>query len=267
MLELIQITNDPALARRCDALEGMRLLVDLERLGKAERQAGRDTFISEHTVADIGRIREVARRSRLMVRVNPLNQGSADELDAVVSLEPNLLMLPMFSRAAQVREFSTLVAGRVPFTTLLETASALDSLDEWIDTPGLEEVYVGLNDLHLSLGHRFMFEALPQGLLDKVAGKVHMAGLNFGFGGIARLDDGLLPGRDVLAEHLRLGSRAVILSRTFHHGHETSLEREVELLRKVEARLGQRSAQQIEDDRRRIAATITAIASSQSARQ
>ena len=45
MLELLQITNDPAFASRCDALDGMRLFVDLERLGKAERQAGRNTFI------------------------------------------------------------------------------------------------------------------------------------------------------------------------------------------------------------------------------
>ena len=56
MLELIQITNDPAFARRCDALGGMRLFVDLERLGKAERQAGRDTFISTHTLDDVGRV-------------------------------------------------------------------------------------------------------------------------------------------------------------------------------------------------------------------
>jgi hypothetical protein len=33
MLDLLQITNDAAFARRCDALEGMRLFVDLERLG------------------------------------------------------------------------------------------------------------------------------------------------------------------------------------------------------------------------------------------
>jgi hypothetical protein len=54
MLELIQITNDPAFARRCDALGGFRLFVDLERLGKAERQAGRNTFISAHEIEDIG---------------------------------------------------------------------------------------------------------------------------------------------------------------------------------------------------------------------
>jgi hypothetical protein len=268
VLDLLQITNDVAFARRCDALEGMRLFVDLERLGKAERQAGRNTFISQHLVPDVGRIREAARRSRLMVRVNPLNPGSADEIEAVLSQGPDLLMLPMFSRAAEVREFAALVGGRVPFTTLLETAAAVDSLAEWIDTPGLQEVYVGLNDLHLSLGHRFMFEALAQGLLDDVAAGVRTAGLRFGFGGIARLEEGLLPGRDVLAEHLRLGSRAVILSRTFHRGDgEAAFEREVEALREVEAQLGRRSAGQVDADRRRIAATIDSIARSQPARR
>jgi hypothetical protein len=266
VLDLLQITNDVAFARRCDALEGMRLFVDLERLGKAERQAGRNTFISQHLVPDVGRIREATRRSRLMVRVNPLNPGSADEIEAVLSQGPDLLMLPMFHRAAEVREFAELVGGRVPFTTLLETAAALDSLAEWVDTPGLEEVYVGLNDLHLSLGHRFMFEALGQGLLDEVAAVVRGAGLRFGFGGIARLDEGLLPGRDVLAEHLRLGSRAVILSRTFHRGDGgDAFEREVAALREVEAQLGRRPASQVDADRRRIAATIAAISQGQPA--
>ena len=57
MIDLLQITNDPALARRCDALPGMRLFVDLEVNGKAERQAGRNTFISTHRMEDIGRIK------------------------------------------------------------------------------------------------------------------------------------------------------------------------------------------------------------------
>jgi len=76
MLELIQITNDPAFAQRCDALGGFRLFVDLERMGKAERQAGRNTFISVHQLEDVARIRSVLRRSPLMVRVNPLHEGT-----------------------------------------------------------------------------------------------------------------------------------------------------------------------------------------------
>lgn len=261
MIELIQITNDPAFARRCDALQRLRLMVDLERLGKAERQAGRNTFISTHDMEDVARIRQVLRRSQLMVRVNPLHPGSPDEVDGAIARGAHLLMLPMFTAVQEVRAFSEMVAGRAGIVPLLETAQALGCLDDWIDTPGLAEIYVGLNDLHLSLGQRFMFEPLADGRVDGVASAARNAGLRFGFGGIARLNEGLLPGRDVLAEHLRLGSSCVILSRTFHGGLSGStLEEEVAALRRAEAELAVRTSDQIDSDRERIAATIRRIA-------
>ena len=260
MLELIQITNDPAFAQRCDALGGFRLWVDLERLGKAERQAGRDTFISMHRMEDVARIRAVARHSRLMVRVNPLNEGTAAEVDAVLAQGADCLMLPMFDGPEQLRAFAQIVGGRAPIVPLLETASALRTLESWAGTPGLEEIYVGLNDLHLSLGCRFMFEPLADGSVERVARVARSHGLRFGFGGIARLDEGLLPGRDVLAEHLRLGSQSVILSRTFHRSSALDFEREIAGLRAAEAELALRTPAQVEADGRRIAAQIRAIA-------
>jgi hypothetical protein len=261
MIELIQISNDASFARRCDALGGFRLFVDLERLGKAERQAGRNTFISAHQLGDVGRIRRALTHSRLMVRVNPMNPGTRDELEAVLAAGADMVMLPMFTRAAELREFCALVAGRVPVVPLLETGAALACLDEWIAAPGLGEVYVGLNDLHLSLGHRFMFEPLALGMVERVAAAAKANGLRFGFGGIARLHEGLLPGRDVLAEHLRLGSGSVILSRTFHRSEDGgSFEDEVHKLREAERELTQRTPAQAEADARRIAATIRAIA-------
>lgn len=261
MLELLQITNDAAFARRCDALEGFRLFVDLERLGKQERQAGRDTFISKHEVADIARVRAVLRRSRLMVRVNPLHAGSAAELDAVLAQGPDCVMLPMFATAGELQAFARLLAGRAPLVALLETAGALRSLDEWIATPGLQEVFVGLNDLHLSLGQRFMFEPLADGSVEGVAQACRRQGLRFGFGGIARLDEGLLPGRDVLAEHLRLGSQAVILSRTFDREDAgEGFEQQVAALRDAERQLAVRTPLQVQDDAVRIAAAIRRIA-------
>lgn len=261
MIELIQITNDPAFAARCDALGGFRIFVDLERLGKAERQAGRNTFISTHRVEDIGRVKAVLRNSRLMVRVNPLNPDTARELDEVIAQQPDLLMLPMFENPAQLAEFSGLVAGRAPIVALLETAGALGSVQEWIATPGLAEVYVGLNDLHLSLGRRFMFQPLADGSVERVARAAHACGLAFGFGGIARLDEGLLPGRDVLAEHLRLGSGSVILSRTFHRQDSQDVfEQEIASLRRAEAELAGRTPADIEADRLRVAACVERLA-------
>jgi len=261
MMDFLQITNDPVLARRCDAIPGMRLFVDLEINGKAERQAGRNTFISTHHLDDVGRIKAELHRSQLMVRVNPLHAGTAKELDAVLGQGADLVMLPMFHTPDELQAFSRMVAGRVPIVALLETAGALRSLDDWVNTPDLWEVFVGLNDLHLSLGCRFMFEPLAQGILDRLAVRVQSQGLRFGFGGIARLDEGLLPGRWVLAEHVRMGSEAVILSRTFHRGEAAvSYESQVRPLRLAERELQARTAHQMEADRLRTREAIEVIA-------
>ena len=266
MLELIQITNDPAFAQRCDALGGFRLFVDLERMGKAERQAGRNTFISAHQLEDVGRIRAVLRHSPLMVRVNPLHEGTRSEVDAVLAAGADSVMLPMFTTAGELRAFSELVAGRAPIVPLLETAAALREVEAWAGTPGLQEIFVGLNDLHLSLGCRFMFEPLADGSVERVAQAAKRHRLPFGFGGIARLDEGLLPGRDVLAEHLRLGSSAVILSRTFHRASDMDFEREVAALRQAERELAARTPAQVQADAARIHARIRDIAAGLAAR-
>ena len=265
MIDLLTITNSPALAAKCDALPGMRLFVDLERNGKAERQAGRNTFISTHQIGDVGRVKAVLRHARLMVRVNPYDPAQAAaaqaEVDDVIAQGADLIMLPMFTSAAQLRAFAGIVAGRVPLVPLLETAGALASLDEWITTPGMAEVFVGLNDLHLSLGCRFMFEPLVLGHVDRVALAARQHGLRFGFGGIARVNEGLLPGQDVLAEHLRLGSQAVILSRTFNRVDEaTSFEQAVAELRQAERALALRTAAAMEADRVRVAGLIGQLA-------
>ena len=266
MIDLLQVTNDPAVARRCDTLDGVRVFLDLESNGKAERQAGRNTFISTHSMSDVAPVKAQLSRAKLMVRVNPLHDGTAGELDAVLAQGADLVMLPMFRTAAELAAFSRLVAGRAPIVPLLETADALACVDEWITTPGLFEVFVGLNDLHMSLGCRFMFEPLAQGHVDRVASAARRQGLRFGFGGIARLDEGLLPGRDVLAEHLRLGSQAVILSRTFRGDDPAAaLESGVTALREAEQLLRQRSTAQVEDDRRRIAGEITRLAAGMAA--
>jgi 2-keto-3-deoxy-L-rhamnonate aldolase RhmA len=265
MIDLLTITNQPELAARCDQIAGMRVFVDLECDGKAERQKGHDTFISTHHVEDVGRVKAVLKHSSLMVRVNPYQlhnpETSKNEVNEVLAQGADLLMLPMFAEARQVKGFCEMVNGRVPVVLLLETAGALNSLTEWLDTPGIYEVFVGLNDLHLSLGCRFMFEPLLQGHVDRVAEAVKLRGLRFGFGGIARMNEGVLPGRDVLGEHLRLGSQAVILSRTFNRlDEQKSFEHAVMALRLAETELGLRTTLEVEQDRVRVAGLIANLA-------
>ena len=265
MIDLLAISNSPEVAQRFDALAGIRLFVDLERNGKAARQAGRSTFISDHKLSDVGRIKAVLTKSRLMVRVNPYEAARADaceaEINAVLAQGADMIMLPMFHSAAELQALLQLVAGRAPVVALLETRGALESLDEWVAAPGLVEVFVGLNDLHAALGCQFMFEPLAMGHVDRVAELAKAQGLSFGFGGIARLDEGVLPGRDVLAEHVRLGSNAVILSRTFFGGEAAASSVEaITVLRECEVELSRRNVASVQADHIRINATINDLA-------
>ena len=60
-----------------------------------------------------------------------------------------------------------------------------------------------------------MFELLADGTVEGLSSKIKAKGIPFGFGGIATLDGGAMPGEMVLKEHYRLGSSMVIVSRSF----------------------------------------------------
>jgi hypothetical protein len=82
------------------------------------------------------------------------------------------------------------------------------------------EIFVGLNDLHLSLGLSNVFDVVVSGLMDAIAARVHDAGLRFGFGGLARYDDRTLPVPPdlVYAQYPRLDATSAWLARSFFAG-------------------------------------------------
>ncbi|MES2755176.1 MAG: aldolase/citrate lyase family protein [Pseudomonadota bacterium] len=267
-LRLTFITGHPTLARFVIDRGVDRVMVDLEVLGKDARQGHLNTVISRHTLADVAAVRAALPAGTLLVRVNPLHAKSAAEIDMVVAAGADRVMLPMFRDGKEVRAFAGFVAGRVPIVLLAETAAALSSVTDWIATPGVEEVHVGLNDLSLDLGLPFMFQPLAAGMLEDVAQMVAAAGKRFAIGGIARIDEGLLPARLILGEHVRLGSTGAILSRTFHRQAETiaDIEREMDfghelaLLRDAYRRHTQGDPVMLANNRQTVAALVEQIA-------
>lgn len=215
-LRLLFITNEPEVATFVCAEGADRVFVDLELLGKQERQGHLNTVISRHSLGDVERIRAAVPDGALLVRINPMNAGSEQEIEAVLRRGADTLMLPMFHGRDEVERFCALVDGRARISLLVETVGAMDNLAEIVRVPGIDEVHIGLNDLHLELGCRFMFEPLADGHVDRMARVLREAGLPFGIGGVARVGEGLLPAELLLAEHARLGSTGAILSRTFH---------------------------------------------------
>lgn len=193
-----------------------RIFVDLEIIGKQKRQGHLDTVISCHSIADVAVLRPHVGAGSLLVRINPLNGDSFDEIEQVIAAGADIVMLPMFRDPSEVAAVTRIVAGRARVSLLVETVGAMESLRECVEVPGVDEVHIGLNDLHLELGNRFMFEPLANGLVDHMAAVLNDAGIPFGIGGLARVGEGRLPAELILAEHARLGSTAAILSRTFH---------------------------------------------------
>lgn len=218
MIKLMYITNQPEYAKAAVAAGVDRIFVDLEHYGKEQRQSGLDTVKSKHTLDDVMAIRDVITPpAKLLVRVNPLHAGSTEEIDAVIRAGADIVMLPMWTSVQEVREFVRLVGGRARAVPLLETARAAQDevLQQVLDLCGVDEIYIGLNDLHLSKNQPFIFCPLADGTVARLAAMLRSKGVPFGFGGIAAMDGGLLPGALILGEHVSLGSNSVILSRSF----------------------------------------------------
>lgn len=220
-LNVMYITKDPTVARIAEASGVDRIWVDMEFIGKAERQGGMDTVFSHHTVEDIRTIRAAITTSELIVRVNPIHAATEEygdsewEINAAIEAGADVLMLPFFKTAAEVQTFLTLVDGRVKTMLLVETPESVDAIDEILALDGIDEIHIGLNDLSLGYGMKFMFELLTDGTVERLCLKFREKGIPYGFGGIASLGKGMLSAERVIREHYRLGSTRVILSRSF----------------------------------------------------
>lgn len=221
MLNLMYITNRPEIARIAENAGVDWIFVDMEFIGKDARQKGLDTVQNHHTIEDVARIKNAVKNAQVLVRVNPIHEAvdgyfsSEDEINATIKAGADIIMLPFFKKVDEVRKFLKIVDGRAKTCLLVETPEAALLMDEILELPGIDMIHLGLNDLHLALGMKFMFELLADGTVDRLAAKIKAKGIPFGFGGIATLTGGAMPGSMVLKEHYRLGSSMVIVSRSF----------------------------------------------------
>ena len=221
-LKLMYITNEPEIAQIVESAGVDRIFVDMEYIGKDARQGGMDTVQCHHTVEDVAKIKHSVTKADVMVRVNPIHEAtldyssSKDEIESVIKAGADVIMLPYFKTVEEVRTFVELVGGRAITLPLLETPEAVEIVDQILELPGVDEIFIGLNDLSLGYNKKFMFEILADGTVERLCLKFRQKGISYGFGGIASLDGGLVPGKYVVKEHYRLGSSCVILSRSFY---------------------------------------------------
>ena len=220
-------------------------------------------------MSDVLRIKGLLTRAKLLVRINPIDRFSRDEIEQVIDSGGDIIMLPFFKTRHEVEMFVSLVDGRAQTCLLLETPEAVSEVDSIIRVDGIDYVHVGLNDLHLGYGMKFMFELLANGTVDMLCTKFREKGVPFGFGGVARLGGGLLPAEYVLSEHYRLGSSMVILSRSFfdlrigvetdEEGIRSAFSKGIKEIREYENWLTQQEATFFSDNQRKVQEIVSSV--------
>ena len=227
-LKLMYITNKPEIAKIAENSGVDWIFVDLEVNGKEERQANLDTVKSKHSISDIVKVKEVLTTSELLVRINPIYDGTEKEIEEVIVAGAEIIMLPYFKTTTEVETFIEMVNGRTKTMLLLETPEAVEEIDDILNVEGIDYIHIGLNDLHLGYELNFMFELLANGTVEKLGRKIKDEEIPFGFGGIAKIGEGDLPAEKIITEHYRLGSSMAILSRSFCNVHKMDSLTEIE---------------------------------------
>jgi len=214
---LTLITNDAALAATADRAGVNRIGIDLEYLGKAERQAGQHMRFSRHDWDDLARVSRSVDHADVFVRINPIHAGTELEIETALELGTKVLMLPSFRAADEAATFVRAVRGRAYVSVLVELAPAAVRIREILEVRGIDEVMIGLNDLYLQLGVANHFEVLASPLTDMLAAEVRRKGIPLAVGGVGRVGDTAMPVPTdlVYAQYPRLGATGAWLGRSF----------------------------------------------------
>ena len=233
-MKFIVIENDSQRALKFESMGIEIIFVDLEQLGKAERQSHIDSVKSKHLISDIVRIKEKLNKSEILVRIDPVNPNTKVQIDDVIRSGADYIMLPYFTSYKEVEVFFSCVNGRVRTILLFEHKDSLPLIESIHRNFSIDEVYFGLNDLSLSLGYNFMFSVLTNGILDDAIGYCKRNSIKYGIGGVGAFNSGKIPGKLILREYKRLGVSSTILSRgvvSIFNENEDSFVDELRLLR------------------------------------
>lgn len=212
-MDFLIIENSSERALKFEKYGVKTIFIDLEKFGKKERQAHIDSVKSKHNISDITSIKSHLTKSKVLVRIDPINPNTNKQIDDVILAGADIIMLPFFRTFEEAEYFFNCVNHRVKTILLFEHADSLPLLEPLHNKFSLEEVYFGLNDLSLSLGYNFMFSVLADSVLDNVTKYCKLNNIKFGIGGIGSYDNGKVPGKLILKEYKRLGATSTIISR------------------------------------------------------
>ncbi len=224
-IEFALWTDDPKLAGVAAAAGVQNIGPDLEVTGKLERQAGTSSLLSGHALESLPMLRPVLPAGTLFVRTDPPSDQLLTQIDSMIAQGVTCFMFPMIRNLEQAQQLTAYVGNRAKVVLMIEHADVLDQVEQLAQLPDLHALYIGVNDLALSVGYASRFGPIADGLLDDLASRLHRSGIRFGFLGAADFSSTAenlpVPPDLALAEMVRLGARWIMFARSFNAAPET----------------------------------------------
>lgn len=269
MLKLMYITNQPQIAKIAEEAGVNIIFIDLEIIGKEQRQGHLDTVISRHKMEDVSAIKSKIKKAELLVRINPFYEKTREEVEQAIKNGADIIMLPMIKNEIEAKSLVEFINGRCKIMLLIERKEAAENIERILSVKGIDEIHIGLNDMYLSYKNKFMFEPLVNGTVEKICSVARMHNIPYGIGGISRIGTGDLPAEKIITEHYRLGSNKVILSRSFYNTKENLEEKEIQKIfnkgineiREYEKKVQKMSPESWKKNRQEIQIIVNQIAS------
>jgi len=141
--------DQPQLLRKAVTTDADVVVFDLEDAVVPTKKVA-----ARNTVSTV--LQEIDPDCELCVRINPLNAGGRDDLDAVLSaFTPDSIMLPKVTRAADIEELAGLLNERgadMPVLALLETAGGILDAPAVADADATDALLFGAEDLAAAIG-------------------------------------------------------------------------------------------------------------------
>ncbi|MEQ1665752.1 MAG: aldolase, partial [Bdellovibrionales bacterium] len=160
------VTRSPEVAMFAESCGVEVIFVDLETVGKADRQKNQGTPINSHSVEDAAKIKKKLKHAQLLTRINPLYKGSRTEIESVIDAGSDIIMIPFFSHPDDLKPLLEIIDGRAKVSLLFETPLSIFRFNHFLDELKFDEVHFGLNDLRILSGLDFLFETVSGGVLE-----------------------------------------------------------------------------------------------------
>lgn len=213
-LDLFLFTTDPTFARRAEQAGVDGVVIDWESKDKATRQQGYDTDTGGDSLADLEAVAASINSMQLLVRVDADPILMPEHVETALAHGATALMLPVAEKVDDVARFLDAVAGRARTIVQIETQALVTRCRD-LAKLDWDTAYIGLNDLMISRGSRWIWQPFIDGTVQRIYDELH--GRRIGFGGVTAIGSGKpLPFSSLLSEMARLGCSMSFLRRTFN---------------------------------------------------